>query len=64
MPGENTTIAMQRYLDDLNGLRGVSLAEPIVRDLFFPKLLTRSRLLTALDGAGATGSESARWPWC
>lgn len=33
MQGERTTIAIQRYLDDLNGPRGESLAEPIVRDL-------------------------------
>lgn len=33
MADERTTIAIQRYLDDLNGPRGKSLAEPIVRDL-------------------------------
>jgi len=32
MEGERTTIAIQRYLDDLNGPRG-ERAEPIVRDL-------------------------------
>ena len=33
MADERTTVAIQRYLDDLNGPRGVALAEPIVRDL-------------------------------
>lgn len=33
MDGEHTTVAIQRYLDDLNGSRGNSLAEPIVREL-------------------------------
>lgn len=33
MPDERTTLAIQRYLDDLNGPRGATLDEPIVRDL-------------------------------
>lgn len=33
MPGDRTTIAIQRYLDELNGPKGASLAEPIIRDL-------------------------------
>ena len=33
MEGERTTVAIQRYLDDLSGSRGESLAEPIVREL-------------------------------
>lgn len=33
MDKDRTTIAIQRYLDDLNGPRGEALTEPIVRDL-------------------------------
>ncbi len=33
MHEDRTTIAIQRYLDDLNGPRGESLAEPIVREM-------------------------------
>jgi RNA polymerase sigma factor (sigma-70 family) len=33
MESEQTTVAIQRYLDDLNGTREASLAEPIVREL-------------------------------
>jgi RNA polymerase sigma factor (sigma-70 family) len=33
MDRERTTLAIQRYLDDLNGSQGESLEEPIVRDL-------------------------------
>jgi RNA polymerase sigma factor (sigma-70 family) len=33
MPDERTTLAIQRYLDDLNGRSSAALDEPIVRDL-------------------------------
>lgn len=33
MGNERTTLVIQRYLDDLNGPRGESFAEPIVREL-------------------------------
>lgn len=58
MEPERTTVAIQRYLDDLGGLRGDSPAEPVVHDLLGRAAQRLHLLCMAL--AGGRQVEKAR----